>query len=55
MNVILINNRPSLYTCEEIDDNALISTSDSTIQKKWSEIKKAYSDWKFKDLNDQKI
>lgn len=39
MNRILINSYPSLYTCEEIIDEAEIKIFETNIVKRWNEVK----------------
>ncbi|CAD8146616.1 unnamed protein product [Paramecium octaurelia] len=50
MNKILIGNSPSLFTCEEIVDDAEIQIMETCKIKTWKEIKTYYKNWRFKDI-----
>ncbi|CAD8119813.1 unnamed protein product [Paramecium sonneborni] len=50
MNFVLIDNKPSLFTCEEITDDMLITTQQTNKVRFWKEIKQIYNDWNFKTL-----
>lgn len=47
MNGIFLNNYPSLYTCDEIDDNFEIYNQETKQYKLWKDMKKLYPDWIF--------
>ncbi|CAD8175679.1 unnamed protein product [Paramecium pentaurelia] len=50
MNRILIRSSPSLFTCEEINDEAEIQIKENLKFKTWREIKQIYNSWSFKDI-----
>ncbi|CAD8096639.1 unnamed protein product [Paramecium primaurelia] len=50
MNRILIRSSPSLFTCEEINDEAEIQIKENRKFKTWREIKQIYNSWSFKDI-----
>ncbi|CAK82859.1 unnamed protein product (macronuclear) [Paramecium tetraurelia] len=52
MNGVLIDDTPSLFTCDEIDDECLIITLGTEETKKWKDIRKIYDDWIFKGLDE---
>lgn len=52
MNGVLIEDTPSLFTCDEMDDECLIVTLETKETKKWKEIRKIYDDWIFKGLDE---
>lgn len=52
MNGVLIGNTPSLFTCDEMDDECLIETLETKVRKKWKDIRKTYDDWIFKGLDE---
>ncbi|CAD8095902.1 unnamed protein product [Paramecium primaurelia] len=52
MNGVLIENTPSLFTCDEMDDECLIETLETKVRKKWKDIRKIYDDWIFKGLDE---
>ncbi|CAD8188884.1 unnamed protein product [Paramecium octaurelia] len=47
---ILIRNSPSLFTCEEIVDDAEIQIVETCKIKTWREIKAYYKNWSFMDI-----
>ncbi|CAD8098190.1 unnamed protein product [Paramecium sonneborni] len=56
MNRIIINSYPSLFTCEEIIDEAELKIVETNRLKPWREIKQYFQNWSFKDLlSQQKI
>ena len=57
MNFVLIDDKPSLFTCEEITDEMTITTQETSKVRTWKEIKLMYKQWDFKTLinnNDNK-
>lgn len=50
MNFVLIDDKPSLQTCEEITDDMLITTSETKNTRKWKEIKQIFKEWEFSSL-----
>lgn len=47
MNGVLIKNHPSLFTCDEMNDEALIKIKETGAIKKWKDIRLTYKEWKF--------
>ncbi|CAK62872.1 unnamed protein product (macronuclear) [Paramecium tetraurelia] len=52
--ILISHNSPSLYTCEEILDECILRTLETNVQKTWKEVKKAHSNWNFKNINEAK-
>ncbi|CAD8214264.1 unnamed protein product [Paramecium octaurelia] len=52
MNGVLIEDTPSLFTCDEMNDECLIITLETQETKKWKDIRKTYDDWIFKGLDE---
>ncbi|CAD8107836.1 unnamed protein product [Paramecium sonneborni] len=47
MNYVLLKDKPSLLICEEIKDDQILKTQDSTIFRTWKDMKKMYKEWDF--------
>ncbi|CAD8187203.1 unnamed protein product [Paramecium octaurelia] len=52
--ILISHNSPSLFTCEEILDQCILITLETNLQKTWKEVKKAHSNWNFKNIYDAK-
>ncbi|CAD8070845.1 unnamed protein product [Paramecium primaurelia] len=55
MSGVLIGCHPSLYTCEEIQDDFFISELETQNIKKWKEIKQIYNTWLFSCLTKDEL
>ncbi|CAK76938.1 unnamed protein product (macronuclear) [Paramecium tetraurelia] len=55
MTGVLIGSHPSLYTCEEIQDDYQISLLETSIIKKWKDIKQLYNGWIFSCLSKDEL
>lgn len=50
---VIIENRPSFFSCDEMKDDYQLKISDDDKIYKWSEIKKKYNDWDFKEIDEK--
>lgn len=55
MNGVLIGDQPSLFTCDEMNDDAYITILETKTTKRWRDIRKAYDDWVFGEMSDTNI
>ncbi|CAD8144159.1 unnamed protein product [Paramecium octaurelia] len=55
MQGILLGNKPSLQSCEEIKEDQIIDILETQMQMKWKEMKKIYQKWNFTSLNTKEI
>ncbi|CAD8090887.1 unnamed protein product [Paramecium sonneborni] len=55
MNGILIENTPSLFTCDEMNDESLITTLETQVTKQWKEIRRTYDDWIFIGIGETEL
>ncbi|CAD8068942.1 unnamed protein product [Paramecium primaurelia] len=55
MSGVLIGCHPSLYTCEEIEDDFQISLLETSNVKSWKDIKQIYNGWIFNFLNQDEL
>ncbi|CAD8102332.1 unnamed protein product [Paramecium sonneborni] len=55
MSGVLIGCQPSLYTCEEIQDDFQIIELETQQTKKWKQIKQIYNDWQFSCLSKESL
>ncbi|CAD8131511.1 unnamed protein product [Paramecium pentaurelia] len=55
MSGVLIGCHPSLYTCEEIEDDFQISLLETSTVKSWKDIKQIYNGWIFNFLNKDEL
>ncbi|CAD8160471.1 unnamed protein product [Paramecium pentaurelia] len=51
MNGVLIEDTPSLFTCDEMDDECIIVTQETKVTKKWKDIRKEYQEWRFQEIS----